>query len=44
MCGQFQIFPEESDLEQPHTESGTCLSHLGGCCLHECVREENDRD
>lgn len=34
MCGQFQIFPAEPDLGQPHSEPGSCLTHLGGCCLY----------
>ncbi len=37
MCGQFEMFPAEPDPGQPHTEPGSCLTHLGACCLCMCV-------
>lgn len=35
MCGQFSKFPAEPDPEQPHTEPGSCLSHVVWFCV--CV-------
>lgn len=44
MCGQFSKFPAEPDPEQPHTEPGSCLSHVVWFCVCVCIKRMNVSD